>query len=381
MRIKTIGIKYPQKRLVLEKVEGVEYSKIENYANPFLKRLKRFEVWKPFLDFGIDGYHTVNTVMLTRKPWCCSFEDYVPRGGVADFWKVAYWGMPIPPNHQIDKMVKVLSMPNCKRLMALSECNFQMQLRFYDHYDHPKLTEGLLRKTVCLKVPQPTLVDIKQKPKVGDKVRFAFVGNDFTRKGGREILEVFRDIRKVRQDFELYMVTILDNYYNYSFWGFQDSKKELDEITNWAKSQEWIHIYTKIPNTKVLELLKQCDVGMLPTWFDTYGYSVLEMEACGLPVISTNIRALPEINSHGWQIKLPVNFNNEATPNIHNNVDKKRLRSIMQKQMHDIVVNILNHHEIINQHGFESYEYIRNFHSPDDYARKVAEIYSEFKHD
>lgn len=378
MRIKTIGIKYPQKRLVLDKVSGVEYSKIQNYLNPFLKRLKLFEIWKPLFDFGVDGYHTVNTVMLTKKPWCCSFEDYVPRGGVEDFWKMAYWGKPIQPNNRIDRMVKIIARPNCKRLMALSECNLQMQLRFYEHYNHPELTDGLVRKTCELKVPQPTLVDIQQKVSVGDKVRFVFVGNDFTRKGGREILDVFREIRKVRQDFELYMVTILDNYYNYSFWSFQDSKDELDEITNWAKSQNWIHLYSKIPNSKVLNILKRCDVGMLPTWFDTYGYSVLEMEACGLPVITTNVRALPEINQYGWQIKLPVNFNNEATPYIHNEADKLKLRGIMQKQMYDIVTNILDNHEIIIEHGRESYEYIKKYHSPDEYAQKAAEIYNEF---
>lgn len=69
MKIKTIGIKYPQKRLVLDKVEGIKYCKIQNYINPLLKKFKRFEVWKPFFDFSVDGYHTVNTVMLTDKPW------------------------------------------------------------------------------------------------------------------------------------------------------------------------------------------------------------------------------------------------------------------------------------------------------------------------
>lgn len=379
MKIKTIGIKYPQQRLVLDKVKDVKYAKIQNYANPFLKRLKRFEVWKPFFDFDVDGYHTVNTVMLTKKPWCCSFEDYVPRGtGISDFWKLAYWGGQIKPNERIDWMVKVISKPNCRRLMALSECNLKMQLRFYEHYNHPELTEILEKKTCELKVPQPLLVDIGQKKCSGKNVKFVFVGNDFTRKGGREILDVFKELRKVRQDFELYMITILDNYYNYSFRNIQDGKNELDEITNWAKTQEWIHLYSKIPNSKVLEILKACDVGMLPTWFDTYGYSVLEMEACGLPVISTNVRALPEINQYGWQIMLPVNFNNEATVNIRSVEDKKRMRGILQKQMYDIVVNILTHRDMITTHGRESYEYIRRFHSPDEYARKIAEIYAEF---
>lgn len=376
MKIKTIGIKYPQIRLVLDKVKGIDYLKVENYVNPFLKRLKRFEVWRPLLDLGVDGYHTVNTVMLTKKPWCCSFEDYVPRGNNADFWKLAYWGKEIMPNSQIDRIMKVMLRPNCKRLIALSECNLQMQLRFYEHYNHPEITDTLCQKTCMLKVPQEVLVSSIKK-EFGEKIKFVFVGNDFLRKGGREILDVFRELRKVRQDFELYMVTILENYHNYKFGSYQDTKQELDEITNWAKNQRWIHIYSHIPNTEVLEILKKCDVGMLPTWFDTYGYSVLEMEACGLPCITTNIRALPEINKNGWLLNLPVNFNNEVIPHSHTEI--KFLRESMQKQIYDIVNHILNHHELILQHGQASFDYIKRNHSLEEYARKIAEIYNEFK--
>ena len=45
-------------------------------------------------------------------------------------------------------------------------------------------------------------------------------------------------------------------------------------------------------------------MGLLPTWADTYGYSALEAMAAGCAVVSTDIRALPEINDTetGWLI-------------------------------------------------------------------------------
>lgn len=54
--------------------------------------------------------------------------------------------------------------------------------------------------------------------------------------------------------------------------------------------------------------MKKSDVGLLPTWADTYGYSVLEFQACGCPVISSNTRGLPEINNNeaGWIINMPL---------------------------------------------------------------------------
>lgn len=377
MKIKTIGIKYPQQRLVLNKVGGVEYSKIQNYANPFLKRLKRFEVWKPLFDFDIDGYHTVNTVMLTNKPWCCSFEDYVPRGAMQAFWKLAYWGgeIPLSARKRIDRMVEILARPNCIRLMALSECNLNMQLKFYDYYNRPDVSDILMSKTCLLKVPQAPLVDTVHSVS-GEMIKFVFVGNDFVRKGGREILDVFRELRKIRSDFELTLITVIENDFNYKFHNYQDSKEELDEIRDWAKQQDWIHIHSNIPNSEVIEIVKQCDVGLLPTWFDTYGYSVLEMQACGLPVISSNIRALPEINKNGWLLNLPVNFNNEIA--IRSFDIKNKVRHILQKQMYDIVIEILEHKDTISKKGSASLEYIKTCHSPSEYADRLAAIYNEF---
>lgn len=43
--------------------------------------------------------------------------------------------------------------------------------------------------------------------------------------------------------------------------------------------------------------MKKAHVCLLPTWMDTFAYSVLEAQACGTPVISTSLRALTEINN------------------------------------------------------------------------------------
>lgn len=376
MKIKTIGIKYPQQRLVMNKVPNVEYSWVQNYANPFLKRYGRFEVWYPFFDFDIDGYHTVNTVVYTKKPWCCSFEDYVPRGSMPDFWELAYWGKEIGYNSRIDYLLKYIAKPNCKKLIALSECNLEMQRRFYKNFNKPELTDLLEEKTTMLKVPQELQID-SPKTQTNKTLKFVFVGNDFVRKGGREIVEVFRLIRQTREDFELHIVSIIEgDGYNTAFRNNQDSKLEYKELLQYMRSQDWIHLYSRLPNNKVLELLKSCDVGLLPTWFDTYGYSVLEMQACGLPVISTNVRALSEINNNGWIINLPVNFNNEVL--IMSEEIKRQTRLLLQKQLSAIIVSILDNPSSILHKGNESWNYIRKSHSPVLYSNQIAEIYENF---
>jgi glycosyltransferase involved in cell wall biosynthesis len=377
MRIKTIGIKYPQKRLVMNKVPGVEYRCIQNYVNPLLKHFGQFEVWKPFFDVGVTGYHTVNTIMLTSKPWCVSFEDYVPRGSLEDFWKIAYWGHDIPrPCKRIDYMLEAVAKDNCKRLMALSECNLKMQRHFYRNYCIPEVADKLNAKTILLKVPQQTLVD-KAKLQVDGKVKFIFVGNDFFRKGGLEMIEAFYELRKNRQDFELYLITKLESNSSYPLRQYQDSVDVMQRIRRMVfDAKDWIYYKSDLPNLEVLNMIKKCDVGLLPTWHDTYGYSVLEMEACGVPVITTNIRALQETNANGWHVNLDINHNNEVL--IMSEETKKKTRATMIKQLISVINTVLDQPEVIHEKGQASLDYIHKFHDPDNYSRSLTKIYREF---
>ncbi|WP_241627814.1 glycosyltransferase, partial [Rosenbergiella epipactidis] len=72
--------------------------------------------------------------------------------------------------------------------------------------------------------------------------------------------------------------------------------------------------------------MSKSHIGLLPTWADTYGYSLLEFMAAGCPVISTNVRALTEINSsdRGYIINLPLNNIKEVF--IKNEEDKESIR-------------------------------------------------------
>ena len=79
-------------------------------------------------------------------------------------------------------------------------------------------------------------------------------------------------------------------------------------------SADRITYYESLPNSEVLELCKKAHIGLLPTMADTYGYSVLEMQSCGCAVISTDIRALPEMNNEecGYIVSVPKAPSTEA---------------------------------------------------------------------
>ncbi len=79
-------------------------------------------------------------------------------------------------------------------------------------------------------------------------------------------------------------------------------------------NREWINYFPQLPNSEVLDMMKKAHIGLLPTYADTYGYSVLEFQAAGCPVVTTNVRSLPEINDNdkGWLIEVPKNRMGEA---------------------------------------------------------------------
>lgn len=94
------------------------------------------------------------------------------------------------------------------------------------------------------------------------------------------------------------------NYGDYATHTTQKDQEVALEI--FKKHPDNIHHYHSLPNNQVLELLINSHIGLLPTWADSFGYSVLESQAAGCPCITTDIRALPEINNNevGWIIKL-----------------------------------------------------------------------------
>ena len=52
-------------------------------------------------------------------------------------------------------------------------------------------------------------------------------------------------------------------------------------------------------NTLLNDVLPSTDIYLLPTYAETFGFSVLEAMAFGIPVIATDVFAIPEMLGHG----------------------------------------------------------------------------------
>lgn len=123
--------------------------------------------------------------------------------------------------------------------------------------------------------------------------------------------------------------------------------------------------------------MKKSHIGLLPTYADTYGYSVLEFQAAGCPVITTNIRALTEINDNnvGWIIEIPKSSLGEAinTTKEGKFVISKSISEGIERAVHEI----FSDRKVILEKSNRSISRIIEHHSIEDYASRLKNIYLE----
>jgi glycosyltransferase involved in cell wall biosynthesis len=108
--------------------------------------------------------------------------------------------------------------------------------------------------------------------------RVLFVGGDFSRKGGEDLLEA---------------IDVLDG------------EVELDVVTGSrpssipTSSPTRVHVGLNHTSDELFDLFRQADIFVLPARGECYGHVICEAMASGLPVVATNVGAIPEIVEDG----------------------------------------------------------------------------------
>ena len=273
--------------------------------------------WKSFFFRPFDPrvFLGFNTIRIDGGPFLVFFETTLPRVSKKRFLLVS-----------LER--RAIQSPNCLGLIAISHCAKNLQLA---------QNENQTAITV-LHPPQKILVAQANDGRWSEigTIRFCFVGRDFARKGGIEMLRAFD--RLSQKNWHLTIVSSLsinDYATQYTKQEQRVLKQEIRDILDRRADQ--INWHQSLPNEKVLSIIKISHVGLLPTWHDTYGYSVLEFQASGCPVITTDIRALPEINndSCGWVIPIGEKFNASISP-----LKLKRQRKAFSKDLTDSLMTL-----------------------------------------
>lgn len=380
MKIIVSGRGYPEKRniIVNEKHTYIDfkYKNIWLYLNKIkqkaVKSNKAF-IFHPvsfLIPEDAQVIHLFNEVACTAKRWVSTFETELPR-------VLPVPGLPKLTNPELKKQLALVTAPQCVAIVAISEATRQIQLKLLKAF--PEEAALITPKLHKLHPPQPVLYE-GQRPAADDRLIFTFVGNEFYRKGGAEIVLAFTELVDEgvisAETVQVNLTGNLNHRYNFAHGRYQDEDHFYQQIEELLGSYNiFTHVESR-PNNELIELFRRTHVGLLPTWQDTYGFSVLEMQACGCPVISTNVRALPEINpaEAGWIIQCPLNDMFELTVNAA--ADKVALRKLIVSQLKSSIRDIVENRESVTSRSGGALKRIKDMHDPVRFKEKLNAIYA-----
>jgi glycosyltransferase involved in cell wall biosynthesis len=308
----------------------------DDYCSPFnvpeqadhaVERVHIYELaryWAPALAVAayapgktFDIAHFFNKIPpILRKPWVVTFESSLPRM--------------FPPSDPLRSYLRDrLAERNCLAIIAISNWALHRFRAVNESWPNlPKVLEKTRVLHPCIAVHNP-------RPKTlqpGETIHLVFVGNNFARKGGVVALRLAR--KAMAQGLPLHVHLVSSKMiYTGSHTDHPDSRLYDPDLQNLSLPNVTFHGARN--NAEVLALMDRCHVTLLATLHDTYGYSVLEGFANGLPAITSAICALPEFvlpyaddASNGFLLNLPKNregcwryVEDAATPDYWDKLD------------------------------------------------------------
>ena len=225
-----------------------------------------------------DLIHTSSgAIPLNRKPWVVGVEYASSFVGLQE--------EKMQNQVYLRRVAKYLSSDYCKKILPFSEaCKKSIENAYRPYLD------GFARK---LEVLYPAMEPWAQtsKPKEEGPLRLLHISGHFFDKGGRELIEAFRILERSGYELELYMIVDAPSHH-------QD---EFKSVLHKYGPHQGIHLITeKLPRMVLLERYYSiADIFVLPTYIDFFGFVFLEAMAAGLPLVGTDVFAVPEIIEDG----------------------------------------------------------------------------------
>ena len=380
---------YPDKRMILNKVPELQYIQIENrrenigrllrFAGRSFPSIRQTELYAQGVHFTLDApvypeidvIHTFNRVCLhDRNRWVATFEKTFPE----------YFSDEAEINYRLmRRQLPLILSEKCIAILPMSQWAYNYELWLLGQFAKQEEARRIKEKMTVLYPPQEQLItqeEIKQKYVNVQNIKFLFVGGQVKRKGGAEVLKAFAKLRKRHNDFRVTFIGKLGDDYG----SFYLNEKERTEIRDIIAHADWLDFQEKLSNEEVLRLAKQAHVGLLPTMGDTFGFSVLEMQASGCPVITTDRQALPEINNNqcGWIINtkdIQLQHGDDFAHYTRNEVDT--LSIIIEEKLVEIANVILENRYTLQDKAEESLNRIRIQHLPADYRKRLCSVYQQ----
>ncbi len=348
----------PFKSFVVEK--RLDFFRILDYIYFKFKNKSHLFFSNSFFDMGLNKvslYHFFNTVPFTSKPWVVTYENEVPR-----------------PYLQSKKLVHRLAKNNCKKIIAF--CDRARAIETFLLEKYPEYKQQILDKLIVLQPSQQLHIHSIDEKEHSGPVVFTFVGVDFFRKGGEEVLKATEQLIEEGFDFRLNVVSKLQK----GNWKDEFvTNSHIERAKNVIqKHSNVINYFYSLQGNEIIALFKKSHVGLLPSFGETYGYVVLEAQACGCPVITTDMPPFNEFNNNtiGWLLNVPLKERMGTLDSDLSGGNLKLFQDSLYHGLYQAMKEAITNKVLLKQKAQNALSNIKEHHSPEKNAAFLEEIYT-----
>jgi glycosyltransferase involved in cell wall biosynthesis len=263
--------------------DGVQYSflqplpssRFRMISSPIKGHLGRYEA------DGVDLIEAVLSPIRTNSRWVYTLGDFI---GACAF---DLRGAPLPRALRVAYIKNLFSRKNFKKLIFRSQAGLGT-LTSYGGIDPASLGGKVTVVYPAVRRIADDLVRFSDRD-----LRLLFFGNFFS-KGGVHVVDAFERARRLYPGISL--TVCCDERINFNI-GDQSLR---DEYLNKIRTMPGIVNKGLLSRERLMtEVYPETDIYLMPTYVESFGMALVEAMAFGIPVISTNHFAIPEIIEDG----------------------------------------------------------------------------------
>ncbi|MBF7072161.1 glycosyltransferase family 4 protein [Glaciecola sp. MH2013] len=269
--------------------EGISYQKLEpkDVWSNHIFRSPAKGVLNRYIDDDVDFVEAPLFPILTSKPWI-----YTPAD-TASAMAFNIFGVPTPRIFRALILRYLFSRKNFLGLFFKSEAG----LKTLDEY--PLLKSKKIRADVLYPAVQEYSRSNGSQRRDASTINLIFVG-EFFRKGGKEVIDAFVELKQKYPNISLSICADRDKHFQSELY-----KEKYLEIID---SDENINLQFVTREELFDEHFENADIFLCPTFQESFGYAILEAMAKGLPIIASDVFAIPEmIENNVTGLLLPLN--------------------------------------------------------------------------
>lgn len=316
----------------------------------------------------VDLIHTWNAIPISTKPFIVSFENELPRY----LGKVSKW--------QESLGLSLLNSKRCLSLLALSDIAAALAKKKMLALGYPEIANKISVFRGGVDVGSVYEKDELSANSIGDKrpLKILFVGGDLFRKGFVPAYMALDSL--IRRGANINFV-VVGQFINNGYV-LKNSTPNPLKWRGLLEKSKWVNHHTRLPNKDIIKLMHDCDVLMFPTYDESLGWAPVEAGLLGMPSITTNIFALPELVKHnetGYVIDINLGKENRWQGiwcgDEQLKAELENANESIREGIEKSVSLLLQHPELINLWGAAAKLHLHQLYNPKYAADQLNDIY------